>query len=156
MWRYLAGGLAALLLAGAGMLWFTSRASKPAPLLPARPAAAQATGEAAPLPDAAPEAPERTREQRRFARYDKDEDGRITRAELLVPRRKAFAKLDGNGDGMLSFDEWVVKTTKKFDAADANRDGALTSAEFATTAPKRRQRPKCACPPAARGGDEEN
>jgi hypothetical protein len=153
MWRYLIGAVAALLMVAAGTLWFTTRAGKPTPLLtPATPAAAQS--EEAPLPDAAPEAPERTREQRRFGRYDKDEDGRITRAELLSPRRKAFAKLDTNGDGVLSFDEWAVKTAKKFDAADANRDGALTAAEFATTAPKRRQRPKCACPPAAKGDEE--
>lgn len=155
MWRYLAGAVAALLMVAAGTFWFTSRAGKPAPLLtPAAPAATRS--EQAPLPDAAPEAPERTREQRRFGRYDKNEDGRITRAELLDPRRKAFAKLDTNGDGVLSFDEWVVKTAKKFDAADANHDGALTAPEFATTAPKRKARPKCACPPVTKGGEEDS
>lgn len=155
MWRYLVGGLAALLLVASGTLWFTSRAKNPA-LLPPAPRALPSAGapQAEPLPDAAPEAPEPSREARRFARYDQDEDGRITRAELLTPRRKAFAKLDTNGDGMLSFDEWVVKTAKKFDTADANRDGALTAAEFATTAPKRRPRLKCACPPPPR--DEES
>ncbi|OQW40396.1 MAG: histidine kinase [Proteobacteria bacterium SG_bin5] len=151
MWRYLVGAVAALLMVAAGTLWFTTRAGNPAPLLPA---AAPAQAEGAPLPEAAPEAPERSREQRRFARYDADEDGRVTRAEMLAPRRKAFAKLDANGDGALSFDEWAVKTVKKFEGADANRDGALVPAEFATTAPKRRPRPKCACPPVAKAEEE--
>lgn len=152
MWRYLVGAVAALLMVAAGTLWFTTCAGNPAPLLPAA-APAQAEG-APPLPEAAPEAPERSREQRRFARYDADEDGRVTRAELLAPRRKAFAKLDANGDGALSFDEWAVKTVKKFEGADANRDGALIPSEFATTAPKRRARPKCACPPVAKAEEE--
>ncbi len=153
MWRYLSGGVAALLLVAAGVFWFTTRAENersPAPLA-ALPAAETAAQE--PLPDTVPEADPKTREQRRFGRYDKDEDGRITRAEMLVPRRKAFAKLDTNGDGVLSFDEWAERTTTRFDGADANRDGALTPAEFATTAPKRRAKPRCACPPPAQSDD---
>ncbi|MBX9795660.1 EF-hand domain-containing protein [Sphingomonas sp.] len=156
MWRYLAGAVAALLLAAMGTLWFTSRAQNERPALLAAAPAPGAPAAQEPLPDTVPEADPKTREQRRFGRYDKDEDGRITRAELLTPRRKAFAKLDTNGDGVLSFDEWVVRTTKRFDGADANRDGSLTPAEFATTAPKRRATPRCACPPPRAGDGEEN
>jgi len=97
----------------------------------------------------APEASAQSREQRRFNRYDKDRDSRITREEYLVSRRKAFAKLDSNGDGRLSFDEWAIRTTTKFAKADADRSGTLDASEFATTAVKRKApSPPRNCPPA--------
>lgn len=137
MWRFAAGVMATLLLVGAGFLWMSPQA---APLTPRRiaPPLAQGTDTPAPLPDAAPSAPARTREQKRFDRYDKDRDAIITRDEYLTSRRKAFAKLDKDGDGRLSFDEWVVRTTDKFAKADADRSGTLNPAEFATTAVKRK------------------
>lgn len=148
MWRYLVGGLAALLLAGAGMMLFRGTAREPA--LPAMPQGLL-QGEAGDLPDTVPEASARTREQKRFDRYDKDRDGRITRDEYLASRRKAYAKLDTNGDGRLSFDEWAAKTSQKFATADADKSGTMDAREFATTAPKRKARvqPKCVCPAAA-------
>ena len=48
-----------------------------------------------PIPNA-PEADAKSKEEKRFARADKNEDGRISLAELVEPRRKAFAKLDVN------------------------------------------------------------
>ncbi|MEH3046860.1 EF-hand domain-containing protein [Sphingomonas adhaesiva] len=150
MWRYAAGSVATLLLVAAGWLIFNGQA-RPDPLVPARTAAgapAQVT-EPAPLPEDAglPEASARTREQKRFDRYDKDRNASITREEYLASRRKAFAKLDVNGDGRLSFDEWAARTTQRFAEADRDRSGTLTAAEFATTAPKRRAaRPACRCP----------
>jgi len=153
MWRYLAGGVAALLLAGAGVMLFTGRAKPSAELLAAAPPpTAQATTSPSSdgVPDAAPEASDRTREQKRFDRYDKDRDGNVTREEYLAARRKAFAKLDTNHDGMLSFDEWAIKSETKFQTADADKSGTLTRAEFATTAVKRKTRPlRRNCPPAA-------
>ena len=100
------------------------------------------------LPDDAvlPEASERTREQKRFDRYDKDRDATVTREEYLASRRKAFAKLDANGDGRLSFDEWAAKTVARFATADTDRSNTLTAVEFATTAPRRKARPSCVCP----------
>lgn len=92
----------------------------------------------------APEASPKSREQKRFARADKDDDGRITAAELFEPRRKAFAKLDKNGNGSLSFEEWAAKTVDKFGGADKDRSGFLSPAEFVTTAPKPAKR-KAAC-----------
>ena len=92
-----------------------------------------------------PAAPAKSREEKRFARADKDDDGKITRAELLEPRRKAFAKLDANGNGALSFEEWAVKTSDKFSGADADGNGALTPAEYEATKPKKRGKPKCSC-----------
>jgi hypothetical protein len=89
------------------------------------------------------------REARRFGRYDKDRDARISRDEYLVNRKKAFAKLDLNGDGRLSFDEYTAKTAQKFVHADHNGDGALVAGEFATTAAKPRAKPgrgaACVC-----------
>ena len=92
-----------------------------------------------------PSAPAKSKEEKRFARADKDDDGRITRAELLQPRQKAFAKLDKNGNGTLSFEEWAVKTVEKFSGADRDRSGWLTAAEYRTTAPKPPKKKKCAC-----------
>jgi hypothetical protein len=147
MWRYLAGAAGAMLLMVAGLFLYRSMASIEAAPVPPPPGVQSA---AAPLPDAAPSAPERSREEKRFDRYDKDRDDRITRDEYLAPRRKAFAKLDANGDGRLSFDEWAVRTTEKFAKADASGDRALSRAEFATTAVKRKPAATVKCPPAPR------
>ena len=156
MWRYLAGGTAVIALIVAGFMIFSGKA-RPGPLLPAQPVP-QIGGAAVasdPLPEAAPEATDRTREQKRFDRYDKDRDAKITREEYLTSRRKAFAKLDANGDGQLSFDEWSAKTAKRFADADTDRSGVLTAAEFATTKPKRKaRRPTCACPAAPARDDD--
>jgi hypothetical protein len=95
---------------------------------------------------AAPEADAKSKEEKRFARADKDENGRISLAELVEPRRKAFAKLDVNQDGKLSFEEWAVRTIDKFEGADSDGSKWLTSAEYATTAPKpARKKPACSC-----------
>lgn len=159
MWRYLVGGIAALLLVGAGLMLFRGTAREP--VLPAAPAGFATAGEPQgddDLPAAAPAASDRTREQKRFDRYDKDKDGRVTREEYLTARRKAFAKLDVNGDGRLSFDEWAVKATTKFATADTDRSGAMDRKEFATTAVPRkapRAQPKCLCPPTVKSGDED-
>lgn len=151
MWRYLVGALGMALL-GAAILVITGRPPTPQALLPGA-SALTATGQsttADPGSAAPPEASAKTREERRFGRYDKDRSGAITREEYLAPRRKAFARLDANGDGALSFDEWAVKTTTRFADADSDHNGAMSAAEFATTAPKRSAsaKPKCACPAA--------
>lgn len=101
-----------------------------------------------------PEATPRTREEKRFGRYDKDRDGAITREEYLVSRRKAYAKMDANRDGALQFDEWAGKTLAKFSGADGDGSGTMTAAEFATTAVKRTPRSRPTCPPAARTDDD--
>lgn len=150
MWRYLAGGAAALLMVALGVLVFNARA-RTDPVLAPQPLAAagqpqQATPAGTPLPDAVPEATERTREQKRFDRYDKDRDGKITRDEYLMQRRKAFAKLDTNHDGQLSFDEWAIKAETKFATADKDKSNTLTAAEFAATAVKRKPK-RVNCPP---------
>ena len=146
MRRILAGSAATLLLVTGVVLIWQGRAEGPA--MPAAPqprlAAAMAPVSLARIPDA-PSADPKTKEEKRFARADKDEDGRITLAELVEPRRKAYARLDLDQDGKLSFEEWAVKTIDKFGDADADGNKALTPAEYATTAPKRKAKPACSC-----------
>jgi EF hand len=94
----------------------------------------------------APEATDKTKEEKRFSRADKNKDGKIEEEELLEARRKAFAKLDINHNGSLSFEEWAVKTITKFQTADKDRNGWLSAAEYATTAPVRKHaRSSCSC-----------
>lgn len=148
MSRFLAGAAAAFLfLTGAFLLW-QGRAEQAAPLAPPpRPRQALAPISFTPPTQqpAPPEATRKSREEKRFARADKDDNGRITAPELYEPRRRAFAKLDRNGNGTLSFDEWAIKTIDKFASADQDRSGWLSRIEYATTAPKPRKQPACAC-----------
>ena len=153
MWRFLAGVGSALLLCGAGVVWWTN-GQQHAPVLSALAPLAPSTGAA----EAAgpPEADERTREQKRFDRYDKDRNEQISADEYLLSRRKAFAKLDLNGDGRLSFDEWAKKTTDKFAKADADGSRTLSRTEFATTKVVRKTQPKRDCPPQPPKDEEES
>ena len=146
MLRFFAGVVSTLLLVAAGFFIWKRRAEQEVQIPPAPKRATYAGSilQQQTLPEP-PAANEKTKEEKRFARADKDDDGRITRAELLEPSRKAFAKLDTNGNGNLSFEEWAVKTVEKFDGADADDSGSLTAAEYATTKPKTRPKPKCSC-----------
>lgn len=153
MGRFIAGSMSALLLLAAGLFWWQSHASRePASVTaePDPPASDFELPEGDPdavgdLPPGPPSATARTREERRFDRYDRDRDNVITRNEMLGSRVNAFRKLDKDGNNLLSFEEWAVRTADRFDGADANKDARLTRAEFATTAPKRSDKPDCAC-----------
>ena len=134
MWRYFVGGIAALLMAGAGIFLFQSRATpEPVPPLP-KPVQSEAAGPDEVATTEAPRA-DKSREEKRFDRSDKDRNGTVTLAEMQQPRRKAFAKLDTNGDGKLSFEEWTVRTSTKFAEADKDKSGGLSRAGFATIHP---------------------
>ncbi len=126
MGRFLAGVASALLLVTAGFFIWTAQADRGSP----------------------PSATEKTREEKRFARYDRNKDGAVGRDEYLLSRQKAFAKLDTNGDGKLAFEEYAVKTATKFAGADKDRSGSLDATEFATTRVVRKSLPRCACAPA--------
>ena len=155
MRRFVSGAAAALLLTTAGLFVWQGRAQDSVAIPPAP--APRLAAISADVPDAPsllrrngrlttpPAATAKTREEKRFGRADKDDDGRITRAEMMAPRQKAFAKLDANGDGRLAFEEWAVKTVGKFDGADDDGNGALTAAEYAETAPKVRAKTACRC-----------
>ena len=143
MARYLAAIVSGLfLIIGAVLLWQGKPDRAEAVPLPPPP---QDAPRLAALPEP-PEATPKSREQKRFGRADKDDDGKITAAELYAPRRKAFAKLDTNGNGSLSFEEWAAKTIGKFESADKDKSGWLTAAEYATTAPPPpKKKPRCSC-----------
>ncbi len=145
----LIAAFAALLLAGGGLfLWLAAdRDQAVATPTPLEPVAAPAAVEL-PAPVAVTA---KSREEKRFARYDRDDDGRISLTEYLANRRRNFDKLDVDGDGKLSFEEYAVSGIDKFREVDSSSDGFLSPAEFATTAPKPKP-PKpalaCNCPPA--------
>lgn len=92
-----------------------------------------------------PEAAPKSREEKRFNRYDKDRNETITRIEMMASRSKDFKKLDKDNNNLLSFEEWAFKTSDKFAVADSDKNGRLTREEFATTAPKRKAKPSCNC-----------
>ena len=140
----LALGVAVLALVAAGFLWTRDAPVATASEAP-RLAADPGPDDDGPLEAPASAVTDADREARRFARYDKDTDARISRAEYLVNRTKAFAKLDVNGDGKVGFDEYAAATVAKFGKADRNGDGALAAGEFATTAVKRKAKAACTC-----------
>ena len=156
MSRIALGAFGTIALLGIGLFWWQGRAevergAPPPESLPVQ--VATVAGEPSlPMAEtsdlrgpAPPEASELSREQRRFFRYDRNRNWKISRAEMLSSRTEAFKKLDVDGNNLLTFEEWAVATAKRFDGADANGDRELTPSEFATTRPKRRSRPACSC-----------
>ena len=146
MLRFIAGVGSALLLVLAGFFVWQGLAQEENAAVPEPPPAEPGAAVEAGPPPRPPSADERTKEQRRFDRADRDNDGLITLEELYYPRRRPFQRLDKNGDGRLSFEEWAVRTREKFEGADANRNRSLTRGEYATTAPRpRTPSPKADC-----------
>lgn len=150
MSRLVLAALGAFAIAALGLFWLNGPASVEAGAPPpesvvAAPATlptADVTGMTGPAP---PEATELSDEQRRFFRYDRDRDRKITRNEMLSTRTDGFRKLDVDGNNLLTFEEWAAATAQRFDGADADSNGELTPAEFLTTAPKPRPSPRCQC-----------
>lgn len=146
MGRFVAGGIAALLAVAGGLFWWQGIAGPERSTLPPPPPATMAAievpgegdeatqGDAPPMPA---EADPRSKEERRFDRYDRDRDGIIGRNEMMSSRTKAFKVLDKDGNNLLSFEEWAVATADRFAQADADMDGKVTRPEFAATAPKK-------------------
>ncbi|QYJ06104.1 EF-hand domain-containing protein [Qipengyuania flava] len=150
--RIVLGALATLALLGLGTFWWQGRAQVEQGAPPPEVAPTEEPLPEVPESDpgdlvgpAPPEASELTKEQRRFFRYDRNRDWRITRTEMLSTRSDAFRKLDKDGNNLLDFEEWAVATVDKFEGADSDGDNELTPAEFATTAPKPRKARRCAC-----------
>lgn len=144
MLRFLAGAAACfLLMTGAFLIW-QSRAEGPAAL----PGAPQPRAYGASMLNAgqlvAPEASPKSREEKRFSRYDKNKDGKVQADEYLAARRRNFDKLDLDHNGALSFQEYAVKGIEKFNAA-GGRKGWLSPAQFVATAPPPPKRKTCSC-----------
>lgn len=151
--RLVLGAVAALVLAGVGLFWWQGRAETergaPPPYVGPTAGAGSDTlphadiaGLRGPTP---PEATRLSREQRRFLRYDRDNDGRITRNEMMATRTAAFRKLDTDGNNLLTFEEWAVATANRFKAADRDGNLELSPEEFAATKTEQPKRPTCKC-----------
>lgn len=145
MWRFLAGVASTLLLITAGFFIWQGQASTGEDIVSPPPSDGSTIMTAADIAGP-PTATDKTREQKRFGRYDKDKNGAVSREEYLTSRRKAYAKLDVSGDGRLSFEEYAIKTVTKFTVADRDRSAALTPAEFLSTRVLRTAS-KQKCPP---------
>ncbi|MGB3165578.1 MAG: EF-hand domain-containing protein [Alteraurantiacibacter sp.] len=152
--RMLLGAFAALALVALGLFWMQGRAQVEQAAPPPEPEVTDEAQDLDALPTAdigdmrgpaPPEASELTREQRRFFRYDRNRDLKITRNEMLSTRTDAFRRLDTDGNNLLTFEEWAVTTANRFEGMDGNGDGELNAAEFATSRPKPRITPRCAC-----------
>lgn len=164
MWRFLAGVGSTLLFVVAGFFVWQGTAGKEVAVVPEAPALISPAGDSRQLAFAdvadPPSADPKSKEEKRFNRYDKDKNGTISRDEYLLSRRKAYAKLDLNGDGKLSFDEYAVKTVTKFARADGDRSGILNRKEFETTRVIRKAQSKPNCPPSLRApepkGEDED
>ena len=142
MLRFFAGvAVCFLLMTGAFLIWQSRAAS--GPRLPEAPPARSASLFGSDTPLQAPEASAKTREEKRFGRYDKNKDGKVQSEEYLAARHRNFDKLDIDHNGALSFQEYAVKGIEKFNAA-GGRKGWLSPAEFVATAPPQAKR-KATC-----------
>jgi len=140
MKRVAMGAVGTLLLASAGVFWWQGRAEVERGAPPPDIAGSGVPGEEVVLPSAAPHRrgaglpgsakAVQSREQKRFARLDRNRNGQIERNEMLATRVKAFQKLDTNRDNLLSFEEWAVKTANRFKQIDRNGDGIVTRVEL--------------------------
>ncbi len=133
-------------LAAGAILWRAPPVTQPAAALAvanADPGGQNAEAE----PPTAPKSPlsDAQREAKRLKRYDRDDDGAVSRGEFLAGRSKDFAKADRNKDGRLDFEEFAVARATKFARADRDADGRLSPKEFAATAVKRKAKPACVC-----------
>ncbi len=141
--RIVLGLFGALAMVGLGLFWIQGRAEveeggpppgTPVQQEPVDPAAlpfADIEGMQGPAP---PESTELTREERRFYRYDRNRDRRITRNEMMSSCTDSFRKLDKDRNNLLTFEEWAVSTSERFEAMDADSNGWLSQLEFATSA----------------------
>jgi len=148
--RIVLGAFVSLVLVAIGLFWLQGRAEveegAPPPAVPTERPTGLPSADVGDLQGPAPPvATELTREQRRFFRYDRNRDRRITRNEMLSTRTDAFRALDVDGNNLLTFEEWAVTTVKRFEGADGDGNGELTQKEFATTAPRPAATPRCRC-----------
>jgi len=84
--------------------------------------------------------------KKRFAKLDRNGDGKLTPDELSTPRsdkapalkraqfaERRFDKLDGNHDGVVTLNEYVAAAVAKFKALDAACNGRVTADEIANS-----------------------
>ena len=146
------GVFVGLLLAGVGVFWWQGKAQVDNNAPPPPEVEEAIPSDELPSADpgtmrgpAPPTASELTKEERRFFRYDRNRDRKITRNEMLSTRSDGFRKLDKDGNNLLTFEEWAVTTAERFDEMDRDGNAELDAAEFATSAPKPKKKPACRC-----------
>ena len=144
MLRFLAGAAACfLLMTGAFLIWQSRAAEGPSVPNAPTPRAFSASM----VSDGALQAPEasaKSREEKRFSRYDHNKDGKVEADEYLAARHRNFDKLDSDHNGALSFQEYAVKGIEKFNAAGGKK-GWLSATEFVATAPPAPKHKTCSC-----------
>lgn len=69
------------------------------------------------------------RQQRRFERLDKNQDGHATSDEIPARLTERVMRYDANGDGKISRSEMVEGALARFDRLDTNKDGQVTPEE---------------------------
>jgi hypothetical protein len=69
-----------------------------------------------------------TMQERRFHRFDRDDDDVLTGDEMPRANPRLIA-LDRNKDGEITSSEFSEGQMNRFDAMDLNKDGTLTSDE---------------------------
>jgi EF hand len=144
MLRFLAGAAACfLLMTGAFLIW-QSRAAQGPSLPGAPPPRAFSASMVSDGSLQAPEASAKSREEKRFSRYDHNKDGKVEADEYLAARHRNFDKLDADHNGALSFQEYAVKGIEKFNAAGGKK-GWLSATEFVATAPPAPKHKTCSC-----------
>lgn len=73
-----------------------------------------------------------------FERFDTNQDGKVTQAEIEQVRADRFARFDANEDGKLSLEEYEAlwldamreHIEKRFQKLDNDGDSAITTEEF--------------------------
>jgi Ca2+-binding EF-hand superfamily protein len=81
---------------------------------------------------------ERHRGERLFESFDRNDDGKLTQAEVDQTRRDRFAQFDADKDGKLTLQEYQVlwldamrnRMVDRFQSLDDDGDAAVTSEEF--------------------------
>jgi hypothetical protein len=143
MLRFIAGAAACfLLMSGAFLIWQSHAEGPSFPNPPTARAFSASMVSQEPL--RAPEATAKSREEKRFSRYDKNKDGKVQSGEYLAARQRNFDKLDADHNGALSFREYAVKGIEKFNGAGGKK-GWLSPAEFVATAPPPPKHRTCSC-----------
>jgi hypothetical protein len=108
--RFLGGAAACFLLLTGAFLFWQSRAAENPNSLPNAPAPRTVGASLFSAAEAleAPEASQKTREEKRFSRADKNKDGKIEEEEVLAARRKAERQRVAELRGVGRQDDWQV------------------------------------------------
>ena len=76
-----------------------------------------------------------------FERFDRNNDGQVTRAEAREAVAKRFARMDANNDGSVTRSERkAVRKNRRFQRMDLNGDGGVTLQEMQAATQQRVQR----------------